>query len=99
MVEVASYPRQTDDAELAQMLLWAAGIPYEIANEAPVGHTFEPGNTHLYVDEHDVDDALFALTYRPAPRERVDTPRVRSATPTGIRREAGEPDIAVATAA
>jgi hypothetical protein len=35
MTAVGSYPVQSDAAELAAMLLWAAGIPYTtVANDA-----------------------------------------------------------------
>jgi len=64
MIAVGSYPVRSDAAELAQMLLWAAGIPYEI--EADDVHGASPSNSagrvRLLVDEPDAGDARWVLT-------------------------------------
>jgi hypothetical protein len=51
MIALGAYRRQSD-AELAQMLLWAAGIPYEIEADRVV---------RLLVDEPDARDARMVL--------------------------------------
>lgn len=69
MIEVGSYPTRSDDAELARMLLWAAGIPHVIADDAGACAFDRTGGVHLLVEERDAEDAMFALTYRPATRK------------------------------
>ena len=51
MIALGAYRRQSD-AELAQMLLWAAGIPYEIEADRVA---------RLLVDEPDARDARMVL--------------------------------------
>lgn len=67
MTAVGSYPACSDEAELAQLLLWAAGIPYEIeAGDAGVTHpSNRAGDVRLLVEDRDADDARWAVTYRP----------------------------------
>ena len=67
MRAVGSYPACSDEAELAQLLLWAAGIPYEIdAGDAGVSHpSNRAGDVRLLVEDRDADPARWALTYRP----------------------------------
>jgi len=63
MIEVGSYPTRSDDAELAQMSLWAAGIQYVIAADAGAPYAVEPNRRmQLLVEERDADDARFVLT-------------------------------------
>ena len=61
MTAVGSYPMRSDAAELAEMLLWAAGIPYlTVADDA-----YPPGPTRrmrVLVEDADVNDAVALLT-------------------------------------
>jgi hypothetical protein len=61
MTAVGSYPMRSDAAELAEMLLWAAGIPY-----STVTHDAYPPDrgrrVRLFVEDADADDAVALLT-------------------------------------
>ena len=67
MTTVGAYLTRSDDSELAQMLLWAAGIPYVIQADDPGGTSPFNGTAgmRLLVEERDADDARWALTHRP----------------------------------
>ena len=66
MVQVAAFPTRSD-AELAQAVLAAAGIPSEVAaDDAGGAYPFDlSGGARLLVDEADADDATAILTERP----------------------------------
>jgi hypothetical protein len=57
MTVVGIYPTRSD-SELPQMVLWAAGIPYEL------------DGTALFVEDAHADDARSVLDDRPARKER-----------------------------
>jgi hypothetical protein len=61
MTAVGSYPMRSDAAELAEMLLWAAGIPYStVADDA---YPSEPRRrVRLFVEDADANDAVAVLT-------------------------------------
>jgi hypothetical protein len=65
MIQVGSYATRSD-SELAQMLLWAAGIPYVLrADDAGRVFPFDlSGGARLFVDEPDADDAAVLLRLR-----------------------------------
>jgi len=74
MIAAGSYPTRSDAAQLAELLLWAAGIPYEIeagdAGDASSASRFDPiGRVRLLVEEPDAEDASWALMYRPETRK------------------------------
>jgi hypothetical protein len=58
---VGSYPMRSDAAQLAEMLLWAAGIQYStLADDA---HSSDPRRrVRLFVEDADVKDAVALLT-------------------------------------
>lgn len=60
MTAVGSYPMRSDAVELAEMLLWAAGIPYvTVADDA-----YPPGATRqvsVLVEDADANDAVALL--------------------------------------
>jgi hypothetical protein len=60
MTAVGSYSMRSDAAELAEMLLWAAGIPYlTVADDA-----YPPNpkrRMRLLVEDADADDAVALL--------------------------------------
>ena len=61
MTAVASYPVQSDAAELAEMLLWAAGIPY--VTVADDGYESDPARRRRFlVEDADANDAAALLT-------------------------------------
>ncbi len=62
MVALGGYTSRSD-AELPQMLLWAAGIPYEIeAGDAGAADRYDlTVGVRLLVDEPDARDARFVL--------------------------------------
>jgi hypothetical protein len=66
MVEVGSYTTRSD-AELAQAVLAAAGIPSVItADDAGGAYPFDlSGGARLLVDEADVEDAAAVLSEPP----------------------------------
>ena len=67
MVEVGSYPTRSD-AELAQTVLTAAGIPSVLAaDDAGGAYPFDltGGGARLLVDEADAEDAAAILSERP----------------------------------
>jgi hypothetical protein len=61
MTAVGSYPMRSDAVELAEMLLWAAGITYlSVPEDAyPSGHT---RRMRLLVEDADASDAVALLT-------------------------------------
>ena len=63
MAAVGTYPTKRD-AELPQMVLWAAGIPYEV--ESGAGGI--PDGVRRLVEERDAPDARFVLAHRPGAR-------------------------------
>jgi len=67
---VAAYPTRSD-AELDQMVLWAAGIRYVIDPDLAGGsHTLDDTRAvRLLVEEADADDARSVLGDRPATRK------------------------------
>ena len=66
MVEVGSYATRSD-AELAQSVLAAAGIPSVVsADDAGGAYPFDlTGGAHLLVDEADAERAAAILATRP----------------------------------
>jgi len=62
MIALGGYPSRSE-AELPQMLLWAAGIPYEIeADDVGGADPYDlTGSVRLLVDEPDARDARFIL--------------------------------------
>jgi hypothetical protein len=66
MVQVAAFPSRSD-AELAQAVLAAAGIPSEVASDDAGGaYPFDlSAAARLLVDEADVDDATAILSGPP----------------------------------
>jgi len=70
MIAVGAYPTQSD-SQLAQMVLWAAGIRYAIdADDAGASYPFDlTGGVRLLVGELDADDAWSVLGDRPATRK------------------------------
>jgi hypothetical protein len=64
MISVGMYPTRSDDAQLAEMLLWAAGIPYVTeTGDAGSAYPFDPvERLRLLVGEADAEDATRALT-------------------------------------
>ena len=61
MTAVGSYPMRSDAAELAEMLLWAAGIPYmTVADDAYPSDPMR--RMRLLVEDADADDAVALLT-------------------------------------
>jgi len=66
MVEVGSYATRSD-AELAQSVLAAAGIPSVVsADDAGGAYPFDlSGGARLLVDEADAEDAAAVLSERP----------------------------------
>ena len=61
MTAVGSYPMRSDAAELAEMLLWAAGIPYSsVADDADASDSTR--RVRLLVEDADADDAVALLT-------------------------------------
>jgi hypothetical protein len=74
MTTVGSYSMRSDAAELAQLLLWAAGIPYEIQTDdaCDAYPSNDARRMRLLVEERDADDARWALTdpYRPTTRKK-----------------------------
>jgi hypothetical protein len=68
MTLVGAFPMQSD-AELAQMVLWAAGIPYVIeTGDALRAHQPDGARgARLLVDDRHADDARLILDHRPAP--------------------------------
>ena len=72
MTVVGIYPTRSD-SELPQMVLWAAGIPYELGADDAGGafpSDLTGGGTHLLVEDADADDARSVLDDRPARKER-----------------------------
>ena len=70
MTAVGAYPTQSD-SQLAQMVLWAAGIRYVIeADDAGAYFPFDiTGGVRLLVEEPDAEDAWSVLGDRPATRK------------------------------
>lgn len=69
MVQVGAYPTRAD-AELAQTVLEAAGIPSVLAaDDAGGAYPFDltGGGARLLVDEADAEDAAALLSERPDP--------------------------------
>ena len=61
MTAVGSYPMRSDDAQLAEMLLWAAGIPYSTVPDD--AYSSDPRRqVRLLVEDADVKDAVALLT-------------------------------------
>lgn len=61
MTAVGSYPMRSDAAELAGMLLWAAGIPY--SSVAADAYPSDSGSRVLFlVGDADANDAVAVLT-------------------------------------
>ena len=71
MIAVGTYPTRSD-AELAQSVLAAAGIPSEIAaDDAGGAYPFDlTGGARLFVDAADAEDARSVLGDRPAGKEQ-----------------------------
>jgi hypothetical protein len=70
MIAVGAYPTRTD-AELAQTVVAAAGIPSEIeADDAGGAYPFDlTGGARVVVEDRDAVDARSVLTGRPATRK------------------------------
>ena len=66
MIQVGAYPTRSD-AELAQTVLAAAGIPSVVAaDDAGGAYPFDlTGGARLVVDEADAEDAAAVLSERP----------------------------------
>jgi len=66
MIQVGVYPTRSD-AELAQTVLTAAGIPSVVAaDDAGGAYPFDlTGGARLLVDEADAEDAAAVLSDRP----------------------------------
>jgi hypothetical protein len=61
MTAVGSYPMRSDEAELAEMLLWAAGIPYSTVFDD--AHPSDPRRrVRVLVEDADANDAVALLT-------------------------------------
>ena len=61
MTAVGSYPMRSDAAQLAEMLLWAAGIPYSTVPDD--AYSSDPRRqVRLLVEDADVKDAVALLT-------------------------------------
>ena len=66
MIQIGVYPTRSD-AELAQAVLAAAGIPSEVrSDDAGGAYPFDfSGGARLLVDEADVNDAAAIVSERP----------------------------------
>jgi hypothetical protein len=65
MTAVGSYPKRSDTLQLAEMLLWAAGIPYStLADDAAGAYRHDhTRRLRLLVEDADADDAVALLGY------------------------------------
>jgi NAD(P)-dependent dehydrogenase (short-subunit alcohol dehydrogenase family) len=65
MTAVGSYPKRSDTLQLAEMLLWAAGIPYStLADDAAGAYRHDhTRRLRLLVEDVDADDAVALLGY------------------------------------
>jgi hypothetical protein len=75
MTAVGSYPARSDDAEFAQLLLWAAGIPYVIeADHADVADEFDLRGVRLVVEQADSRHAAALLSDQPRTDRKEQQP-------------------------
>src|SRR5262245_398513 len=70
MTSIGTYTRA--EAQLPQMLLWAAGIPYEVetADQIAASTLDITGGLRLLVEDRYAEDARSVLDYRPARKEQ-----------------------------